>query len=728
MLPASLAVPFSPVPPLAEAVRERVVVEVGEDAFHKEIFTVREPDAFAPDGFSIRLVRAGKPSGVPARWTFDDSLLKIGRRHTLGAVVRCTAKGGASLRAEVNTRYRKKPEEFKADAACGGGRWQRVGLGAIKLERDMAVALKGTAPGGDLWLDGLYLTSDYEPANRAERDRLHAPPGGYLPRDRMIRGVMLRLKGGLSRDPFAALDRQVLDIAASGADTIMLAGSAKDPPDSRDLIERVLALGDELGVRIVIPLEAIVPAEVVDRFGPTREWTKDLAQRTRSALEGPVASFRKHPSLSGYFPVDEPYPHLLTRLSGLQKILHELDPGHPVVEAFQSPHQLHTFGRVFPVASSGIYPYRGQRGPAVALAVRDFMSAIRPLVSGPFWPCLQGFTEGGGERVTRAQYRFLAWRLIMGGADGFIHYPYFPHHRVVVSADGTASGSAENYGFINAIERPYEGEHDLWVEAGALNRRLAAVGPLLAGAEIIAPADLRVESETIETAAGRSPAVDSVVFKSKSGIGVIMLQNLDLTAKRRARVEGREIWIEPGDAAFHLRGDPARAAAEEKAMPEREKDFDLVRVRVQVVAARRSGVDLSAFDRAVEARDLAAARSALDRVLAKEEIRRASDALESAARPLSRIEAVLKERLVVRQNVTPKMARRRGEQHKREMSGSEKVLDLDKEFASLASDYLEARTHFLRGRFADAARLAAPLAGMATALEKRVAGTGSQHK
>lgn len=669
---------------LAAALQENVVLDSGDTLIHREAFVAREPDPRAPDGVSIRMIRSGRPAAGTVEWMLDDSVLRIGEPHTLWAVLRWSSTGVARLDAEIVTRYSEAPLRLSAEIPRGGGDWTVIRLGEFTLDRDTVVAVRPRGPRlQDLWLDRLYVTAAYPPVDRVARDRALAPPNGYVPRDHFTLGVVFRPKTPIDTDLSASLERQLFDIAASGAEVVFLAGVAADRrPDATALISRALEICDARRLRLIVPLVGILPEEVVARFGPTREWNDDVARRTREALEPAVARFRPHASLAGYWLVDEPYPHILDELSGAQRILAELDPDHPAIQSVQVPHQLLPFGRMFPATLSGSFPYPEDGSSEVAFAMRSFIETMRPLAPGPFWLCVQSFARGAEARITRAQYRFHAYRIVLGGGDGIVHYVYYPHRRTVVHTGG--GGGAENFGFINAIERPYAGEYDLWAEAVRLNRELSAYGPFLAGAPREDPASVRVECETGELFGARRPVVDHVVLRAGEGLRLVVLQNLDLASRRSARVDGRDVGIEPGDGAFVLLGE--RAAEAEAAAEARRAEFD--RRRAALIATPES----------------MAARIALG----------------AAGAPLDRIEAALKERLIVRRSSSGKYAERHGEEVEEEETGTEADRELDRRFVALAREYLAAQTDFVRGRYDEAAVRADALVRRAQALEREV--------
>lgn len=736
------------------------VVLVGEDRlFQKQAFAYRIPDATASDGNAVVLIRRGKVELGQLGWTLDDSRLQLGREHTLYAVVKIEEverhkkkRDRPLLRVDVTTRGKKRLakreipfEELRASPNDRSG-WREIKLLTFTLERDSVVDIVTSRHTDvqELLLDRLYLVSDYPPVDEEKRKAELRP---LYPKEHYSRlfkdfsiSLVYRMKNPLKEEPRSVLERQLYDIRLHHVDTLTAGGIPKNAPprEAEKIIQDLLDISQRLGLRVEIPLTAFFPEDLLNKFSETQLPTEENMKIVRKVVEQYIPRFKDHPALLGYLLVDEPYPHQIPLLVAIQREIEKVDPVHPVITSAQSPHQVYTWADSQNVIFSGVYPYGAKKDYSQVWGLRSLLGEIRKnLFKGYFFACIQGFTRGNRNRVTRADYRLQAHVQLLAGVDGLKHYVYFPHLYPVESEQ------SENYGFINFVEGPYEGELDLWKEVERFGERFFPLrGILQRLEEIPANDEIRVESEILDL----HPVPRRVIqwdMKELPDIGdVLFLLNMDATRERGGRLifsqeslKGDKVYdlfrldevpirngsidlsIPPGDLLIYLIAEPLAFKNIQKEIEIRrlKEDLRILRLRMQPAGLKtldgifsniENGLSKSEFtaeERAELLSSFSAVRDRANRALLEDRaFQDFTRKLHEIEKALSRIDATLKTHKIVKERVSKKKAAKFGLEESVEWkSTSSQIEGVDKEFRALAKRYLTLKTAYVTGHWRD---------------------------
>ncbi|MBI4208921.1 MAG: hypothetical protein HY538_04365 [Deltaproteobacteria bacterium] len=727
------------------------IVLVGEEyLFTKPSFAFQMQDPTASNGKSVVLVKGGKIQLELLGWNPDYSRCQLHRTHTLYGVIQvqqAKAKNPKAqkkhlLRVGVETRGGKlvaeaplSLEELLAHKQDANG-WRTVKLLTFTFERDSNVQLMPfTHPEvAELRVDRLYLVSDYLPVNEAERnERIQSlyPKEHYANHFKDFSLALLyRMKNYLNEDPQAILERQLYDIRLHHVDTVFMAGvPAKTSPEEAEIINRAaLDISQRLGLRAAISLSSFFPRNLTDKFGETQLPDEKNMKIIREAMQHYLPLFKDHPALLGYVLVDEPYPHQLPLLVAIQRVIEEIDPVHPVLTSVQSPHQVYTYASSQNMMFSGSYPYGSKKDYSYVWSLKDTITQIRKnIFGGYYWVCLQGFTRGIEDRVTRADYRLQTHVQMMAGIDGLIHYTYFPHRYSI------RSEQSENFGFIDFVEAPYEGELDLWGEIEELDERYFPFREIFSRLSSPSQAlSVRVESGSIEGSLGPRPAIELRV-QEMSGVGLwLFLANIDVQKTHSGKLifpaelfKGKKVYdllrlqeigeavpsqfsIAPGDLSILLIAEPAGylQIREEISKNRFKEEVAVFRLRLQPVGLRTWDPVLAELESSSKPMEELLKKfseiqiQAQKAILEDKEFQSFTASLKEVEGKLSQAGDFIKSEKIIHDRVSEKQARKRKVEPERNWEiTSQEVEKLDKQFTALAGKYLALKTLYITGQW-----------------------------
>jgi len=530
----------------------KVTVLTCEDyLFPKEAAAFQVDDAKASGGSFVQLVRDGKVLLPGVRCILDYSTLQIGRKHTLYAVIRIVHHQDAGRLFTLSLVPLGDPSKtvrlnIPTRAIKSSTAWQTVRLASFDLPRDLQILLF-IAPGAridTLAIDKFVLTSDYVPPARDRRvkwdNRISDVANCPYFRDNFDYALVLRIQNPQDEPLQPLIEREIADAKRHYVRTIVLTGIVQNLPveEYERLMEKILTFADAIGVKLIIPIHPYFPeswtSRKAKRTRPTVKATPHVRSVVRRAARRITARFRHHRSLLAYNLIDEPYPHQLPLHLEIKRALYESDPAHPLLTAYQAPHQVSVFANYEPVLCSGFYPLSGRFNDAdIYRLIRGYRRVIENIKAriypGVFMVAVQGFSTLTGPRMTRAMYRLQVFQYIMGGADGIINYIYHRASRRLILG-------GENYGFVDSLERPYDGQYDLWEEVRTLGERFDGLENLLCRMKPASAEGISVSFQDLRPNGDGSSNPDIAVKRTRSGYRLIILNNPDCEQQHCCRL------------------------------------------------------------------------------------------------------------------------------------------------------------------------------------------------
>ncbi|HWD41257.1 MAG TPA: hypothetical protein VG944_20605, partial [Fimbriimonas sp.] len=242
----------------------------------------------------------------------------------------------------------------------------------------------------------------------------------------------------------------------------------------------------------------------------------------RELLVKEVNEFKDHPALLAWYLCDEPDGENVSPLSLEEqyKIVHDLDPYHPITEVFNTPSKAPLYRKSIDVAMADPYPIPNSPATDAGDTIANLRKSFGWEV--PLWIVPQAF--GGNEwwarEPTPQEMRMMTWQSILNGATGI-------------------------QCFIRHGLGAFPKSPTMWAECGKIAEEVFELEPFLHSAEK-AP-DVACNVSTVQARCWRSGSELLVALVNKTNVPVPVHVKVDTKAtEARLPFENRSVLLSRG--------------------------------------------------------------------------------------------------------------------------------------------------------------------------------------
>ncbi|WP_343689341.1 carbohydrate binding domain-containing protein [Chitinophaga sp.] len=178
----------------------------------------------------------------------------------------------------------------------------------------------------------------------------------------------------------------------------------------------------QVGVKVQYGLNSLVGS------GHNGDKGLDKTEEEKLALlKSEVLAFKDHPALLSYYINDEPdgQGRPPSVLEAAYKMIHELDPYHPVSIVFMMPQKAKDFSNTMDIAMTDPYPIPGPADKVID-DLTQYVSTYQYAKSVWLVPQAFGGQEMWNREPTGAEIRLMTYMGLIGGAKGIQYYVHAP--------------------------------------------------------------------------------------------------------------------------------------------------------------------------------------------------------------------------------------------------------------------------------------------------------------